>query len=214
MPLACAEHPWSSREAATLPTTPTAELSAEEVLSAVFRGLQFNNEPLEDTGLRRCFAFMDSSCKHLVTWPAFADGRERSLERFVAAAAKSNKIKPFVGARSVRFGELTRIAGTPTRGEIVTVAVHVRSSLDPLRFATSGLPQADGPIVPATADLPKYYDDGIGAFGTVAVSRADKKFAVRLMRQRRPPLACVAGSRSLDLWVALLLSAVCWLTRC
>jgi hypothetical protein len=25
---------------------------------------------------------------------------------------------------------------------------------------------------------------------------------------------CVAGSRSLDLWVALLLSAVCWLTRC
>jgi hypothetical protein len=25
---------------------------------------------------------------------------------------------------------------------------------------------------------------------------------------------CVAGARSPDLWVALLLSAVCWLTRC
>jgi hypothetical protein len=33
-------------------------------------------------------------------------------------------------------------------------------------------------------------------------------------RTSRSSTSCVAGSRSLDLWVALLLSAACWLVRC
>lgn len=123
--------------AQTLPLRPSAELSAEGAITAVVRGLQFNDVPRPDAGLARCFSFMDLACKKLVTGRGNVP-EERTLETFVAYARASPKLRPLVGASSVQFGALQRIAGTATRGEIASMALRVRARANPLVHA-SGL---------------------------------------------------------------------------
>jgi len=107
-----------------LPLSPSPSLSAEEVLVAVFRGLQFVDVPDLSAGLVRCYAFMDLACKKLVTGHGNVP-EERTLAKFVGHAAHSAKILPFLGADRLAFGETSRIPGTPTRGEIVTMPLRV-----------------------------------------------------------------------------------------
>eukprot|EP00588_Corethron_pennatum_P029916 CAMPEP_0194322096 /NCGR_PEP_ID=MMETSP0171-20130528/18288_1 /TAXON_ID=218684 /ORGANISM="Corethron pennatum, Strain L29A3" /LENGTH=222 /DNA_ID=CAMNT_0039080265 /DNA_START=38 /DNA_END=706 /DNA_ORIENTATION=- len=107
-----------------LPETPSPDLSAEEVITGIFRGLQFNNVPEQDSGFLRCYEFMDLACKKLVTGYGNVP-EERTLEKFLGYAAQSPKLLPFVGAASIRFGETSRIPKTQTRGEIITMPLRV-----------------------------------------------------------------------------------------
>ena len=61
-----------------------------------------------------------------------ADGYEKDqthgeLESFIARAADSPQLQPFIASENIEFGEVTRIEGTPTRGAIVCVPARVTS---------------------------------------------------------------------------------------
>mmetsp|Transcript_24271 Transcript_24271/g.65633 ORF Transcript_24271/g.65633 Transcript_24271/m.65633 type:complete len:207 (+) Transcript_24271:465-1085(+) len=50
-----------------LPSEPSADMSAYDMIVALLRGLQFNDVPHANAGLERCYAFTDLACKKLVT---------------------------------------------------------------------------------------------------------------------------------------------------
>lgn len=145
--------------ARTLPPGPSAELSAESAIYAVIRGLQYNDVPSPDTGLTRCFAFMDLTCKKLVTGHGNVP-EQRTLKSFMAYARESPKVRPFLSAKRVQFGEVQRNSGTPTRGEIVSMALQVWAPASPLVHA-SGLVR--------------------GALGS---GETEQTFMIRLQKQR------------------------------
>ena len=178
---------FTASDAAALPTEPSADLTAEDVLRAVFYGLQFNDFPDVNSGLKRCYEFMDPSCIHLIM--ARPKAEDRTLHKFVDAAAKSPKLSSFIGAKSIAFGALTTVEATPTRGELVSCAIRVVADASPDTFSLSGLPRrADASQV---YDLPEevatFFDEEDGSFGRVAQDRPEKNFAIRLQRQRYPP---------------------------
>ena len=153
--------------AASLPKLPSAELSAQEVITAIVRGLQYNDVPEARAGLMRCYEFMDLQCRKLVTGYGNVP-EERTLEKFIHHAASSPKIWPFIEASSIDVGPVSTIAPTPTRGEIATCPVVVRPSADPV-LHDSGFAR----------DFPLVLGNRI----------PEKTFMVRLQKQRRPPLA-------------------------
>lgn len=149
--------------ALNLPNEPNAKLSAEEVICAIIRGLQYNNVPSENAGLIRCYNFMDLPCKKLVTGYGNVP-EERTLEMFLKHAAESPKLKPFMNANSIEFGPHSSILGTPTRGEIVSMPMRVCVAEDPFQ-----------------------YDSGITRNG-LGLESPKRTFMIRLQKQRRPPL--------------------------
>ena len=113
---------------------------------------------------------------------------DRTLDKFVDAAAKSPKLSSFIGAKSIAFGALTTVEATPTRGELVSCAIRVVADASPDTFSLSGLPRrADASQV---YDLPEevatFFDEEDGSFGRVATP-PEKNSAIRLQRQRYPP---------------------------
>ena len=124
--------------AANLPMEPASELSEVDILSAIFRGLMYNDVPQPDTGLQRCFAFMTLPCKKLVTGHGNVP-EERTLEKFLEYAKSSPKIAPFIGAKDIEFGELSVIAGTATRGAIASMPLRVTTPIRSPLVHDSGL---------------------------------------------------------------------------
>lgn len=161
---------WSTQGAflaQSLPLEPSSELFPEDVITSLTRGLQYNDIPKVNSGLIRCYEFMDLACKKLVTGHGNVP-EERTLEKFLEYAADSPKIAPFMGAASIEYGDLVRIAGTPTRGEIVSMPVRVRASVN-------------NPIM---------YDSGFARDAYLSSGVAEPQtFVVRLQKQRRPPLS-------------------------
>mmetsp|Transcript_21502 Transcript_21502/g.33137 ORF Transcript_21502/g.33137 Transcript_21502/m.33137 type:complete len:257 (-) Transcript_21502:58-828(-) len=151
--------------AKNLPLVPSADLSPEDVITSIIRGLQFNDVPHENSGLERCYAFMDLPCIKLVTGYGNVP-EERTLDKFLGYAAQSPKLKPFIGANHVVFGPLSKIPGTNTRGEIATMPIKVRASFSPTKHE-SGMVRKTGPIEKGP----------------------EQTFMIRLQKQRRPPLA-------------------------
>ena len=81
---------------------------------------------------------------------------------FIERGQLSPVLRPFFGASRIDIGELTEIAGTPTRGALASVALRVVGSPMGAMRHPSGIPKDD-----------------------IALSNAI--FAVRLEKQRRPP---------------------------
>ena len=48
--------------AKSLPTEPSPDLSAEDVIASLLRGLQFKEVPHVNAGLERCYQFSDLAC--------------------------------------------------------------------------------------------------------------------------------------------------------
>mmetsp|Transcript_13166 Transcript_13166/g.18633 ORF Transcript_13166/g.18633 Transcript_13166/m.18633 type:complete len:404 (-) Transcript_13166:292-1503(-) len=146
-----------------LPSTPSADLSAEHVVSAIVRGLQYNDIPTNNTGIVRCFEFMDIMCKKGVTGYGSLP-EERTLEFFVPHAIHSAKLRPFIGCETVVMGNVSYIPGTLTRGTIATCPVKV-------------VPRAD----------PILHDSGF-ARDAIRLNQPEQTFMFHLQQQRRPPL--------------------------
>ena len=143
------------------PMEPSQELGPGQVVSACFRGLQFVDIPTKNAGLERCHAFMTLGARVAVT----AVGRQeenRGVDVFIERGQLSPVLRPFFGASRIDIGELTEIAGTPTRGALASVALRVVGSPMGAMRHPSGIPKDD-----------------------IALSNAI--FAVRLEKQRRPP---------------------------
>ena len=143
------------------PMEPSQDLGPGQVVSACFRGLQFVDIPTKNAGLERCHAFMTLGARVAVT----AVGRQeenRGVDVFIERGQLSPVLRPFFGASRIDIGELTEIAGTPTRGALASVALRVVGSPMGAMRHPSGIPKDD-----------------------IALSNAI--FAIRLEKQRRPP---------------------------
>ena len=143
------------------PMEPSADLGPGQVVSACFRGLQFVDIPTKNAGLERCHAFMTLGARVAVT----AVGRQeenRGVDVFIERGQLSPVLRPFFGASRIDIGELTEIAGTPTRGALASVALRVVGSPMGAMRHPSGIPKDD-------------------------ISLSNAIFAVRLEKQRRPP---------------------------
>ena len=53
--------------AKNLPFEPSPDLSAEDVIVSLLRGLQHNDVPHVNAGLERCYQYSDLACKKLIT---------------------------------------------------------------------------------------------------------------------------------------------------
>lgn len=143
---------------------PSADLSPEQVLSSVFRGLQFVDLPHENAGLERCYAFMTLEAR------VSASGAGRQLENrgvdlFVERGGLFPSLRPFIGASKLEFGEVTIIPATQTRGAMASVSVKVVFSPLTATRHPCGIPRE------AVVELP------------------ESAFAIRMQQQRRPPLS-------------------------
>ena len=107
----------------SLPTEPSPALSPIDVVHTLCRGLQNNNVPSENDGLRRLYAFTSYECKaSLTSRKGFFSG----VEKFVEHA----EVYTLKGCLSFALvGEPTIIAGTQTRGAIATLSVDVSEAL-------------------------------------------------------------------------------------
>ena len=156
-----AEPDWSKGEfaARSAPMSPDADLSPESVASSCLRGLQFVDIPHKNAGLERAYNFMTLPCRVLVS----DRGRQienRGLDVFVERGLLSPLLQPFIGASRIDFGEMSVIDGTPTRGAMASVSVHIVASPLAATRHPSGIPKD-------TPELPEY------------------TFAVRLQQDRR-----------------------------
>ena len=177
-----AEPDWSKGEfaARSAPMWPDADLSPESVASSCLRGLQFVDIPHKNAGLERAYNFMTLPCRVLVS----DRGRQienRGLDVFVERGLLSPLLQPFIGASRIDFGEMSVIDGTPTRGAMASVSVHIVASPLAATRHPSGIPKD-------TTELPEY------------------TFAVRLQQDRRTKTwlvvdvidaACVGSNRPL-----------------
>ena len=156
-----AEPDWTKGEfaARSAPMSPDADLSPESVASSCLRGLQFVDIPHKNAGLERAYNFMTLPCRVLVS----DRGRQienRGLDVFVERGLLSPLLQPFIGASRIDFGEMSVIDGTPTRGAMASVSVHIVASPLAATRHPSGIPKD-------TPELPEY------------------TFAVRLQQDRR-----------------------------
>ena len=156
-----AEPDWTKGEfaARSAPMSPDADLSPESVASSCLRGLQFVDIPHKNAGLERAYNFMTLPCRVLVS----DRGRQienRGLDVFVERGLLSPLLQPFIGASRIDFGEMSVIDGTPTRGAMASVSVHIVASPLAATRHPSGIPKY-------TTKLPEY------------------TFAVRLQQDRR-----------------------------
>ena len=143
------------------PMEPSQDLGPGQVVSACFRGLQFVDIPTKNAGLERCHAFMTLGARVAVT----AVGRQeenRGVDVFIERGQLSPVLRPFFGASRIDIGELTEIAGTPTRGALASVALRVVGSPMGAMRHPSGIPKDD-------------------------IALSNHIYAVRLEKQRRPP---------------------------
>mmetsp|Transcript_2081 Transcript_2081/g.6609 ORF Transcript_2081/g.6609 Transcript_2081/m.6609 type:complete len:258 (+) Transcript_2081:22-795(+) len=177
-----AEPDWTKGEfaARSAPMSPDADLSPESVASSCLRGLQFVDIPHKNAGLERAYNFMTLPCRVLVS----DRGRQienRGLDVFVERGLLSPLLQPFIGASRIDFGEMSVIDGTPTRGAMASVSVHIVASPLAATRHPSGIPKD-------TTELPEY------------------TFAVRLQQDRRTKTwlvvdvidaACVGSNRPL-----------------
>ena len=155
------EPDWMKGEfaARSAPMSPDADLSPESVASSCLRGLQFVDIPHKNAGLERAYNFMTLPCRVLVS----DRGRQienRGLDVFVERGLLSPLLQPFIGASRIDFGEMSVIDGTPTRGAMASVSVHIVASPLAATRHPSGIPKD-------TPELPEY------------------TFAVRLQQDRR-----------------------------
>mmetsp|Transcript_23479 Transcript_23479/g.36236 ORF Transcript_23479/g.36236 Transcript_23479/m.36236 type:complete len:422 (+) Transcript_23479:196-1461(+) len=147
-----------------LPSKPSPDLSAEHVVSAIVRGLQYNDIPTNNTGVVRCYEFMDLMCKKGVTGYGNIP-EERTLDFFLPHAMSSPKLRPFIGCESVVMGNVSYIPGTQTRGTIATCPVKVVPTDDPV-----------------------LHDSGF-VRDAIRLHAPEQTFMFHLQQQRRPPLA-------------------------
>ena len=82
------------------------------------------------------------------------------MHRTAVALLLSPLLQPFIGASRIDFGEMSVIDGTPTRGAMASVSVHIVASPLAATRHPSGIPKD-------TTELPEY------------------TFAVRLQQDRR-----------------------------
>ena len=112
----------------SLPVEPSTALTPQDVSVAVFRGLQHNAVPSENTGLRRAFNFCTWECRKAITARQGAD----TIDRFLEYAPTSPSVMPFINAVEVEVvvpeGGITVTPGTPTRGALSFVRVDAFTS--------------------------------------------------------------------------------------
>ena len=105
----------------SLPTAPSPELNADDVVFAVIKGLQYNDVPAPDAGLERLYHFSDLFCRSAIT----ARQGAKSLERF-KQYAESPAFSALVRAQSWTASPCRLIpAHSPTRGDYATCVVKV-----------------------------------------------------------------------------------------
>ena len=150
-----------------LPGDPSTELSPEGVVLTLCHGLQRNNEPLDNAGLRRLFKFCTYECRAALT--TRKGYKDPTGERFVRHA----EVWTLKGCQAFRLaGSSTVIPGTLTRGTLAIVAVDVDEAVG-FRFA-SGYERTD------TSD----------SHGGPADARVKtERYRFTLEQQRRPPAA-------------------------
>lgn len=151
----------------SLPTEPSSELSAEDVVFAVIKGLQYNDVPCEDAGLERLYRFSDLYCRFSIT----ARQGAKTVERF-KEYAESPAFAALVRAERWE-ASLCRIIPapleTPTRGDYAVCMVTVSEDKG-FRFRSGIERRAD-------------FEEAVGDAGRVIT-----QFKITLEKQRRPPL--------------------------
>jgi len=143
---------------------PSVDFGPQDVALLVCRGLQANDAPNKDEGLRRAFAFMTWECRKAVTARQGAD----TVERFVEYGSRSPMLLPLIGAASLnvqRKEDVAVIPGTPTRGAMCTVRV-------------------DAWCMTYGASL----SDSVGG-GSDSAELSATTYAVQLQQERRPPMS-------------------------
>lgn len=115
----------------SLPAKPSPCLTPEAVIVALCRGLQYNNVPTRDAGLRRLYEFCTYECRaSLTSRKGYKSGPDRFVEKCVP------NMWTLVGATAFALsGEPTINAGTATRGSFAVAAVDVTETLG-FRFAS------------------------------------------------------------------------------
>ena len=155
--------------ALSLPTEPSPDLSPEAVVSLLCRGLQYNDVPMIDSGLRRVYEFATFECRAALT---SRKGARSGVERFVEFA----DLWTIPHCKDFRpMGEATLIPGTETRGALATMTVEVDEALG-FRFR-SGYERTD---LAVDADS----QQGGDRDGTKT-----ELYLFTLTQERRPPLA-------------------------
>jgi hypothetical protein len=151
--------------AGQLPMHPCPELSPEGVVLALCRGLQQNNIPDDNAGLKRLFEFCTYECRAALT--TRKGYKDPTGQRFVQHA----EVWTLKGCRAFRFvGEPTVIQGTQTRGALATIAVDVDEVVG-FRFA-SGYERTDRDACERADDIPV----------------KTERYRFTLTQERRPPL--------------------------
>mmetsp|Transcript_28632 Transcript_28632/g.58531 ORF Transcript_28632/g.58531 Transcript_28632/m.58531 type:complete len:243 (-) Transcript_28632:186-914(-) len=118
----------------SLPDFPDPSLKPEDVVLGLVRGLQHNDDPEQDSGLRRCFYFSNDMCKAAVG----GDGEGRaggvSVENFIKYA-KNPTFNSMVYCTAFHREPLNIIPGTETRGAMATqVVTFVREGGEERKF--------------------------------------------------------------------------------
>lgn len=107
----------------SLPMHPDPNMKPEDVILALVRGLQFNDVPEPDSGLRRCFEFSCDMCKAAVGGVESRAGGA-SVETFIKYA-KNPTFQSMLDCTSFKRGPINVIAGTETRGALATQVVTI-----------------------------------------------------------------------------------------
>uniref|UniRef100_A0A6T8NBT7 Uncharacterized protein n=1 Tax=Hemiselmis andersenii TaxID=464988 RepID=A0A6T8NBT7_HEMAN len=116
-----------------LPMEPLVDLSPDDVILALNRGLRFNDVPNNNSGLERCFNFANSMCRAAVGGDGGKTGSHVvSLEQFIKYADN-----PTFGSMCNNQGfereKVNIIPGTPTRGALATQVVSVTTQKGDVR---------------------------------------------------------------------------------
>mmetsp|Transcript_12045 Transcript_12045/g.30134 ORF Transcript_12045/g.30134 Transcript_12045/m.30134 type:complete len:224 (+) Transcript_12045:122-793(+) len=111
--------------ALSLPMEPSVDLSPDDVILALNRGLRFNDLPNKDSGLERCYNFANTMCRAAIGGDGGKTGSHVvSLEQFIKYANNPTFGSMF-NNKGFEREEVNVIEGTPTRGALATQVVRV-----------------------------------------------------------------------------------------
>lgn len=104
------------------PMQPSSEISPEDVVRYILSGLQHNDLPEKDAGLRRWFAFSNNMCRASVA----GDGADQGewADNFVKYA-RNPTFDAMVNLDSYEREAMNILEGTPTRGALATQITHI-----------------------------------------------------------------------------------------
>ena len=143
------------------PSQPSPDIEPLDVLRFIIRSLQFVDHPTPSSGLERIFQYIKWECRKIITARKGGD----TIERFMKYGLLAPALQPFMGATRIQIGEGTTIAGSQTRGDILSFPITIHGS------QVSSFQHSSGMIKDTISSKPPVTN-----------------MIVRLEKNRRPPL--------------------------